>query len=48
MAPKRKKKNFDGEPYTKLVLQAFENNIIYCIFLYSNFPFPHSSSYPLF
>lgn len=28
MAPERKKKKFDGEPYTKLVLQAFENNII--------------------
>ena len=28
MPVERKKKKFDGEPYTRLVLQAFENNII--------------------
>ena len=28
MSAERKKKKFDGEPYTRLVLQAFENNII--------------------
>lgn len=28
MSVKSKKKKFDGEPYTRLVLQAFENNII--------------------
>lgn len=28
MAEKYKKKKYDGEPYTRLVLQAYENNII--------------------
>ena len=28
MAEKHKKKKYDGEPYTRLVLQAYENNII--------------------
>ena len=28
MAAKHKKKKYDGEPYTRLVLQAYENNII--------------------
>ena len=28
MPTERKKKKFDGEPYTRLVLRAFENNVI--------------------